>query len=457
MSRILSPDDQEQIFRTLQSSFSDFAQFQSLVATKLRQAIADSVNIEINVKTVRKVAERYFATDVFKTPEQKVILEQIRTIFKTCYVLILSYSAASQRVMWRDVDTLLQNYPQFRGQDEEELTLLLNFRNMMKVALEVIPARLNKQCLLKVAARLEGSQNEYVTGGGQKPCVTRRVDIYEREGNITAEKRTDRLNHAASAAAAAGHSLHSSDSDEDRQTKKRKKSAAGSSVPAPTTKAIRLRRLPTDDFNSLLHHSDPINAIPSLYQNICEEVNNSHHYGGSAAGHTTEVQALLGLRNNTNSELAPSALFRFNSMCESVPLSAVGGGSGLNRESTDMLISSLDLLSGTSATWGIEEGDINKNLASQNALLAMTSTATLKQQQKQQTTSTTTVSNAAALAVKSENSPMANTNTTTTVAAAVAGGLNPESFIALPKPIPRGRTVSDIFNGDMSLTVDDMF
>jgi hypothetical protein len=70
-------------------------------------------------------------------------------------------------------------------EDHQELQYLLNYRNYLRIALQIIPARLNKQLLLKVASRLEGSKNEYITGGGQKIAVTRRVDIYEKEGNVT--------------------------------------------------------------------------------------------------------------------------------------------------------------------------------------------------------------------------------------------------------------------------------
>jgi hypothetical protein len=73
----------------------------------------------------------------------------------------------------------------FLREDHQELQYLLNYRNYLRISLQIIPARLNKQLLLKVASRLEGSKNEYITGGGQKIAVTRRVDIYEKEGNVT--------------------------------------------------------------------------------------------------------------------------------------------------------------------------------------------------------------------------------------------------------------------------------
>lgn len=193
MAKVLVNPQHVQIFSQIKSSFSDFHLFDNLVAEKLKQAIIDSDNIEINFKTTKKVVERYFDIEAFKTPEQKLVWAQIQLIFKACYVLILSRKPSSQALFWEDTETLLDQYPQFDSVDAEELQLLLNFRNMTKITLMVIPARLNKQCILKIAGRLEGSQNEYITGGGQKPAVTRRVEIYEREGDISAEKRPDRV------------------------------------------------------------------------------------------------------------------------------------------------------------------------------------------------------------------------------------------------------------------------
>ena len=70
-----------------------------------------------------------------------------------------------------------------------ELQYLLAFRNIIRVALLVIPPLSNKQLLLNIGGRLEGSGNEYITGTGQKICVTRRVIIYEQEGRVTSQKK----------------------------------------------------------------------------------------------------------------------------------------------------------------------------------------------------------------------------------------------------------------------------
>ena len=189
----LSKELERKIFEDLQSAFSDFQFFDNLAAVPLRRAIADSNRIEINVKTTKKVADRYFDEDSFKTPDQRLVWAQLQIIFKTCYVLIFSTHERQQHLKWPDVNTLIACYPAFANlNDSDELQLLLNFRNMLRMTIELIPARLNKQLILKIAARLEGSHNEYITGGGQKPAVQRRVQIYEKEGGINSEPRPGR-------------------------------------------------------------------------------------------------------------------------------------------------------------------------------------------------------------------------------------------------------------------------
>lgn len=189
----LTEEQQENVFQTIKKCFSDFTMFDQIVAEKLRVAIRDTNDkVQINMKTTKNVLRRYYDITAFKTVEQKLVKDKVDSIFKACYVLILSVYEQSQPLKFPSVEKLLEEYPQFRNVDPKEQTLLLNFRNMLKITLLVIPARLNKQCLLKIAGRLEGSQNEYITGGGQKADVARRCEIYIQEGGIVPKKRPER-------------------------------------------------------------------------------------------------------------------------------------------------------------------------------------------------------------------------------------------------------------------------
>jgi hypothetical protein len=95
------------------------------------------------------------------------------------------------------VDELLRRYPDFvEVKERQELQYLLAFRNIIRIALLVIPPLSNKQLLLNIGGRLEGSGNEYITGTGQKICVTRRVIIYEQEGSVTVQKKKPKIPYA---------------------------------------------------------------------------------------------------------------------------------------------------------------------------------------------------------------------------------------------------------------------
>ena len=270
MAKVLTNPKHAQIFSQIRSSFSDFHLFDNLVSDKLKQAIIDSDNIEINFKTTKKVAERYFDVESFKTTEQKLVWAQIQLIFKATYVLILSQSTASQALFWEDTDTLLDNYPSFSSVDAEEQQLLLNFRNMVKITLMVVPARLNKQCILKIAGRLEGSQNEYITGGGQKPAVTRRVEIYEKEGGITAEKRPDRVRNKPESGTESGN----------------KRSATTFSE-----KKVKLVRLQTDEMRFLAR--GPSNPFPTLDSASAQLSRHAQISAAAAASSSTKTDDFM--------------------------------------------------------------------------------------------------------------------------------------------------------------------
>eukprot|EP00597_Dinobryon_sp_UTEXLB2267_P002753 CAMPEP_0170074002 /NCGR_PEP_ID=MMETSP0019_2-20121128/11363_1 /TAXON_ID=98059 /ORGANISM="Dinobryon sp., Strain UTEXLB2267" /LENGTH=412 /DNA_ID=CAMNT_0010283983 /DNA_START=161 /DNA_END=1399 /DNA_ORIENTATION=- len=189
----LSDEEQKIIFNMLKICFSDCPYFDTMIADKLIQLLADSNYAEINVASTKRVTDKYFDTKSFKdTPQRKLIFTQIQLIFKCCYVLILTFHPNLQALKWGTVEELLAAYPAFQTIDDNlELQYLLNFRNTLRIALEIVPAPAHKQLLINIAGRLEGSNcSEYITGGGQKPCVNRRVAIYEQEGSVQPSKKS---------------------------------------------------------------------------------------------------------------------------------------------------------------------------------------------------------------------------------------------------------------------------
>ncbi len=166
----LSTEQHEEIYKVVKSCFGDFALFDTLVATKLAQALKESNFIDINEKSTKGVVERYFKVE--------------ELIFQTAYVLVISYREELKALKWPDVETMIRSYAQFANVDRDEKKYLLNYRNFLKMALTIIPAKGNKGRLLQIAGKLDGSRREYITGSGQKIEVIRRVQIYHQETGI---------------------------------------------------------------------------------------------------------------------------------------------------------------------------------------------------------------------------------------------------------------------------------
>eukprot|EP01038_Epipyxis_sp_PR26KG_P008210 gene8210-11110_t len=221
----------------------DFFLFDEIVGGYIRQILINSNRTEINTLSLKN-ATREFKPDLTKynfnpSPhaqkqnnnsfngtsstknEGKDIIKKAKLIVRVTFVILLShqpirheldYDQEQMTTEYYDIKEFAELLSSNTEADREEMKYLLNFRNALKLALNVIPARLNKQVLLKIAAKLEGSSHEYVTGGGQTVATTRRVIIYEKEGRITAKKRPKQ-----SSALVNPHSNHTGSDEEDEE------------------------------------------------------------------------------------------------------------------------------------------------------------------------------------------------------------------------------------------------
>ena len=119
--------------------------------------------------------------------------DENRLCFEAAVVLVLANRAEGQAVQYHCMNRLLREYPEFSETEEIEQTKLLHFRNLMTVALLIIPANHNRAHLLNLITRLtEGRCVKYVTGSGAMRSTRRRVLIYEREGKIVPTIRPPR-------------------------------------------------------------------------------------------------------------------------------------------------------------------------------------------------------------------------------------------------------------------------
>jgi len=119
--------------------------------------------------------------------------DESRLCFEAALVLVLANRPEGLVVQYQCLNRLLREYPEFIETEEIEQTKLLHFRNLMAVALLVIPANHNRAHLLNLITRLtEGRCVKYVTGSGAMRSTRRRVLIYEREGKIVPTIRPPR-------------------------------------------------------------------------------------------------------------------------------------------------------------------------------------------------------------------------------------------------------------------------
>ena len=84
-----------------------------------------------------------------------------------------------------DMPMLLEMFPDFAEDDEEEQQRLLNWYNKLTIAMRIMPAEGNKGCLLKLLAKLlEGHGQEYVLGTGATRATNNRIRMYAELGKV---------------------------------------------------------------------------------------------------------------------------------------------------------------------------------------------------------------------------------------------------------------------------------
>ncbi len=229
------------------SLFSDISFFDELVAERLKQAIIDCDHIALNFITVKKFTENYFSVHDFRSEEGKETFKQIKTIFQTLCVRIVSKKPEVVAQYYEDVTELRKYFPDIHFLCDDKKVLLLKFRNMIMACLSVIEARLNKQTIIDIAGRLEGTQRPYITGKGQRDDVTRRVRIYESEGKIAPEVRWYRRHPQGPSSGSSSPACSSISSADSPKIKKRKTFFDAPEGPKKAKKQDKLRpgRLPT--------------------------------------------------------------------------------------------------------------------------------------------------------------------------------------------------------------------
>jgi hypothetical protein len=147
---------------------------------------------DIKIGIVAEVAFKILGENINRLKKE----DERRLCFEVAFIMLFNFHRRSHHfhLMYNSVETFLVHYPTFRGLDETELSTLLTYRNVMKVAQILIPPKNHKNHLLDLTTRIvEGKNQKYITGSGQTVATARRVLIYETEGNIKPIPRPPRI------------------------------------------------------------------------------------------------------------------------------------------------------------------------------------------------------------------------------------------------------------------------
>lgn len=204
MPLVLSQSKKEEIFRFLKKAFSDFRYFDEKMSQSIHQLIDKSTMYDFDSYFMNDLLEfcygPHYQSQYLDSKEKKDIFQTIRIILHATVIYLFSLNPLVQDRLYKSTDDLLRAYPQFKEQllplersdNNKELNNLLIFRNYMVIALLLLPAKENKIFLLRIIERLEGSNEQYITGTGQKPSTTRRCDIFHQESGTEMMKKRPR-------------------------------------------------------------------------------------------------------------------------------------------------------------------------------------------------------------------------------------------------------------------------
>jgi hypothetical protein len=196
------------------------------------------------------------------------MLTKIKSYLRIVYCAIsVAFLASSKQKLCEELfygsfTKLCETYPEFvYVKSEKEQLWLLNFRNMIRLAMEIFPAKDNKGLLMAVAEILEGSGEHYITGGTPSPNTVRRVKIYEKEGNQIPRRKKPRIGSIVPAIA---KNIQSDQEASDSNSKKR--SFCGSSSGSEDSFLSKERKL-----HIITSSTGTATGNASFYQNSEDE------------------------------------------------------------------------------------------------------------------------------------------------------------------------------------------
>jgi len=243
----LNVSDIEAFDHMIKTSFSASISQNAIIMKALREICERFVeyifnrrhNInDIRMKAMNTIASRAYGYSIDKINRSR---EERLCFEATCLLLFSRREYLSSHFVISESE-FQEAYPQYGPSlvGYEEFINLFKFRNLMKMAMHLIPPLHNKNHLLDLVTRLvEGKEVRHVTGTGATKATRARVEIILREGNLIVPKRPPRINYTSSASS-------SKKKSSSMRKKLVKRSTAGSTQP-PSSEVKRKRGRPRKD------------------------------------------------------------------------------------------------------------------------------------------------------------------------------------------------------------------
>jgi hypothetical protein len=261
-SNDLTSDDWEAFEAMLSFSFSGAITSNSLIMEALKQTYTkfseyishnqDNLD-EIRLKLIISIASTAFGSNVDKinrAREERLCFEAV------CLLLFSRRDYLCHDFLFNEED-FLEYYPEYAPAlvGQQEYIALFKFRNLMKMAMHIIPPLHNKNHLLDLVTRLvEGKDVRHVTGTGATKATKARVGIILKEGNLVVPRRPPRLTYS------------SSSQKQKKPSSGRKKAKSQRGVSQPSSDVKRKRGRPRKDSVASDEPADsPINGILSRH------------------------------------------------------------------------------------------------------------------------------------------------------------------------------------------------
>ncbi len=189
------------IIDRLRGLFTDLFDFEQLVLPSLWRLISrPPVDLKINTKHI--LTQNGIDKGSFVTKEHKKLQDTVRIVLCCAYVLLYEtrllgcgISSDCSGIGDNNDATTQQNFlekylndPKFQSvyhehipSDRRDVPYMVSFWKYLKLSLELLPGQRNKGLAIQIAGRLEGSNEIYVLGSGQRDAATRREIIYHTE------------------------------------------------------------------------------------------------------------------------------------------------------------------------------------------------------------------------------------------------------------------------------------